>query len=117
MSDTNVCSLVGRLTRDPELSYIGEGTALCKFSIANNDKHKGKDNVSYFDITSFGKGAEIHKQYLRKGTQVSIVGKLRQNSFENKEGKKVSKIEIIASDVMFLGGNKKESGDSSFDFS
>ncbi len=104
--DINQVFLIGRLTRDPETRY-SSSTVICKFSIANNSGRDEKD-VSFFNIVTFGKTAEMCQQYLSKGKQVAIVGRLSQNRWE-KDGQTRSKVEIIANNIQFIG-SKGESG-------
>lgn len=103
----NQVILVGRLTRDAELRYSGGGLAICKFSLAVNRRKKSGeqwvDEVSYFDVTYFGKAAEAVNQYLQKGKQVAIQGELRQDRWEQ-DGQNRSKVEIVANNVQLLGG-------------
>jgi single-strand DNA-binding protein len=96
--DINHVMLVGRLTRDPELKYSGQGMAVCKIGIAVN---KNKDQPDYFDVTIFNKLAEICNQYLAKGKQIAVEGRLVQNRWEY-EGQKRTKVEIIANNIQFL---------------
>lgn len=106
--DINQVVLVGRLTRDPEYSVLkGNNTAICKFSIANSRGTQTPDAVSYFDIVAFGKTAELCNQYLRKGKQVIITGRLKQNRFQDQNGQNRSKVEITADNVQFLGGREE----------
>ena len=100
--DTNICILVGRLTRDPEISYTKSGTSIAKFSIAVNS---GKEQVSFFDITAWEKLANTCQQYLNKGKQVIVTGRLSQSRFTDKNGQNRSKIEIVANNVQFIGGD------------
>jgi single-strand DNA-binding protein len=104
--DINTITIVGRLTRDVELSYTSNtNTPVCKFSIANNNGKKDTDeSVSYFDIVAWNKTAEICSQYLKKGSQVVINGRISQSRFTDKNGQNRSKVEIIASSVQFVGG-------------
>ena len=114
MTDTNVTVLTGRLTKDIEVSYTQGGTAIGKLSLAvNRSVKKGDqwvDEVSFFDVTVFGKMAESLKQYLTKGKQVAVTGVLKQDRWE-KDGQKFSKVSILASSVQLLGG--KSDGTSS----
>ncbi len=114
-NDINSVVLIGRVTRDAELKYTNAGTAICKFSIASNKKRKsGNDyieEVSYFDITIWGKFAESISQYLNKGQQVCINGELRQNRWEQ-DGKARSKVEIVASNLQLIGSKNNSSGNS-----
>jgi single-strand DNA-binding protein len=101
---------MGNLTKDPELKFLPSGTAVCNFSIASNDKYKKDDEwidqVSYLDIVVFSRQAENCNEYLSKGRPVLIEGKLQQRRWEAKDGTKRSKIEIVASNVLFLGSGK-----------
>lgn len=106
--DINVVVLVGRLTRDCDVSSTPQGTSVCRFSVAVNRRKRTGDNswgdeVSYFDIVLWGKSAETLRKYLTKGRQVSIEGELRQNRWE-KDGQNHSKVEVIANNVQLLGG-------------
>ena len=110
--DLNHATLVGRLVRDPEIRYSQSGVAICKISVANNDNIKKDgnwtDEVSYFDVVVFGKQGENVEKYCKKGSQVAIEGRLRQNRWTDKEGQNRSKIEIVASSIQFLGGNGEQ---------
>lgn len=102
--DLNVVMVVGRLTRDPELSYTKENVPMCRFSVANNRGNQEGD-VNFFEVVAWNKTAEVVNQVLRKGSQVAIEGKLKQNKFQDKTtGQMRSGINIIASSVQFLGG-------------
>ena len=107
MADINHVVLVGRLTRNAELKYTNNGSAVSKFSIAINQRRKKDDQwvdeSHFFDIVLWGKTAESLNQYLVKGKQVGIEGQLRQNRWEQ-EGQARSKVEIFATNVMLLGG-------------
>ena len=120
MTDLNHVVLIGRLTRDlgideKDFGYVGNGMARANVSIAvNRSKKNGDqwiDEVSYFDITIWGKTAENLKPYLIKGKQVCIEGHLKQERWEH-EGQKRSKISIVADNVQLLGG-KSDGGQSS----
>jgi single-strand DNA-binding protein len=113
MRDINHVVLVGRLTRDAELKYTNNGTALSKFSLAVNRSIKRgdqwTDEVSFFDCTLWGKQAEAVSQYLTKGKQVAIDGELRQNRWEQ-DGQNRSKVEINANNLQLLGGSGGRGG-------
>lgn len=117
MTDINHVTLVGRLTRDVgaderSFAYLPSGQARANVSIAVNRSRKNGDQwveeVSYFDVTIWGKQAESLKPYLTKGKQIAIEGYLRQDRWE-KDGQKQSRITITATNVQLLGG-KAESG-------
>jgi single-strand DNA-binding protein len=112
-NDINSVTLVGRLTRDAELKYTGNNTAVCKFSIAVNRRGKSgdewRDEAHFFDITLWGRQGEAIQQYLTKGKQVGIQGELRQSRWEQ-NGQNRSKVEIHAINVQLLGGPGGSSG-------
>ena len=108
--DLNDTTLIGRLVREVEVKYTNSGTAIANISIANNDTVK-KDNqwiddVSFFDVVVFGSQAENCGKYLKKGSKIAVNGRLKQNRWE-KEGNKMSKIEIIAGSIQFLDSVEK----------
>ncbi len=104
-NDTNIVVLIGRLTRDSELKYTGGGTAVGRFSIAvNRNKRSGdqwEEEAHFFDITVWGRQAEALNPYLTKGRQVSILGELRQNRWEQ-DGQPRSRVEVVANNVQLL---------------
>ncbi len=108
MASINRVVLVGNLTRDPELRYLPSGTSVCNVGIAVNSRRKNQEGewveeASFFDVAVFGKQAENCSQYLEKGSQVAIDGRLRSSSWETSEGQKRSKVEVVADSVQFLG--------------
>ena len=113
--DLNNVVIVGRLTRDPEVKYTPNGQALARISIANNTSYTQnnelKEYVNYFDATVWGNQAVNCQKYLRKGSQVVIQGRLRQDRWEDKTtGKTVSKVEIQADSIQFLGSANGNGG-------
>jgi single-strand DNA-binding protein len=117
MQDTNICLLIGRLTRNAELKYTASGQAVTKFSIAVNrsvkDGDTWKDEANFFDITIWGKQGEslVNKDFLLKGKQVGITGELRQERWE-KDGQNRSKVGVVANHIQLLGGgNSGGNGD------
>lgn len=101
--------LIGHLGRDPEIKYTPDGLAICNFSIAATEKVKGEDKTQWFKIITFGKLAEICSQYLIKGKQVYVEGRLQTNEWEIKQGEKRFAVEVIASTMQMLG-TKSDSG-------
>ncbi len=105
MNNLNSILLEGNLVRNPELMYTPQGTPLCKFSIASNRFYKQNDEfqkeVSYFDVTTWSKIAEICGERLKKGRGVRVVGRLKQDRWEDPDGKSKSKVHIIANHVEF----------------
>jgi single-strand DNA-binding protein len=108
----NNVTLIGRLTRDSELKYSSGGAAIASLSIAVNSKKKQGDRwvdeVDYFDCTLFGKQAESLNQYLNKGKQIGITGRLKQNRWE-KDGQNYSKVVVIVNQIDLLGGTERQS--------
>jgi len=115
MSGINKVILIGRLGQDPELKYIGDnGSVVCNFSIATSERYKDKSGVQqekteWHRIVAWGKLAEICGEYLRKGRECYVEGKLSTRKWENKEGATQYTTEIVARDVQFLGS--KNDGD------
>jgi single-strand DNA-binding protein len=108
MPDLNKVILAGRLTRDPELSYLPSGTPLCKMGLAVSRFYKTQDgerkeDVTFLQVTAWNKLAEFCGQYLKKGRPVLIEGSLRSNEWEDKAtGQKRSMIEVTARSVQQL---------------
>lgn len=106
----NQVILLGRLTRDPEQRTTASGKNVVSFSIAV-DRQSQDDQADFFNITAWDKLGDLVMQYISKGRRVLIQGRLRQDSWEDKDtGKRQSRIEVTASDVTFLDG---PSGDNS----
>lgn len=106
----NQVILLGRLTRDPEQRTTASGKNVVSFSIAV-DRQSQDDQADFFNITAWDKLGDLVMQYLSKGRRVLIQGRLRQDSWEDKDtGKRQSRIEVTASDVTFLDS---PSGDNS----
>ena len=100
----NQVILLGRLTRDPEQRTTASGKNVVSFSIAV-DRQSQDDQTDFFNITAWDKLGDLVMQYLSKGRRVLIQGRLRQDSWEDKDtGKRQSRIEVTASDVTFLDG-------------
>ncbi len=105
----NKALIIGNLTRDPELKALPSGTKVCSFSIATNRVYKDKDgnrqeSSEFHNIAAFGRTGELAAQYLKKGSQVYVEGRLQTRSWEGKDGEKKYRTEIIADTVQF--GNR-----------
>jgi len=116
MAGINKVILVGRLGNDPEVRYTQDGSAVASFSIATSDEWKDKETgdkkerTEWHRIVAWRKLGEICGEYLSKGRQVYVEGKLQTRSWE-KDGVTRYTTEIVASDVQFLGG--RETGNTS----
>ena len=103
-NDLNQCNFIGRLGADPETRYAPNGDAICNFRIAVGWKTKEKEGAEWVRISAFGKLAEICGQYLKKGSQVFIGGKMSTRKWQDKEGRDQYTTEIRADQMQMLGG-------------
>ena len=117
----NSVSLIGRLTRDPDVRYGNESqTAVARFSIAIDRMpgRNGEKQTDFPNIVCFGKTAELVEKYMTKGRLVGITGRLQTGSYTNREGQKVFTTEVVADRVEFLDrGDRTESGNFSGGYS
>jgi single-strand DNA-binding protein len=109
--------IVGNITRDPELRSTPSGAQVCSFSVAVNRNYKDssgsqQESVSFIDCSAWGRAAEIIAQYAKKGSGILVSGRLEQRSWEDKEGQKRSRVEIVVEDFNFVGGSAGEGGGS-----
>jgi single-strand DNA-binding protein len=105
--DINRVTIVGRLTRDPELAHLPSGTAVLKLGVAVNGRQKDEagnwiDKPNFFDVKVFGNQADALNNHLAKGRRVGVDGRLDWSSWEAQDGTKRSKVEIVAQSVQFL---------------
>ena len=106
----NKVIIVGNLGQDPETRYMPSGSAVTNFTVATNeswkDKQTGeqKDRTEWHRVAMFGRLAEVAAEYLRKGSQVYIEGKLRTRKWQDRDGKDRYTTEIIADEMQMLGG-------------
>ena len=114
MASFNKVMLMGNLTRDPELRFITNGSAVASFGLAVNRKFKQgdewKDDVCFVDITVWGKQGENCAEYLSKGRPAFVEGYLKFSTWES-EGQKRNKLEVVANTVQFLGSRNDSSTD------
>ena len=100
MAYDNTLTVIGNVTRDPELVFLSSGTALCKFSVADNQrKADGEDEAHYFDCVAWRELGEHIAESFQKGQRVIVHGKLVQNRWETDQGEKRSKVEITVEDA------------------
>ena len=116
MANFNKVMLMGNLTRDPELRYTANGSAVAGFGLAVNRKFKQgdewKDDVCFVDITAWGKQGENCAEYLSKGRPVFVEGYLKFSTWES-DGQKRNKLEVVANTVQFLGSRDGSQGGAS----
>lgn len=123
----NKVILIGRLTRDPELRYTSSNIATCTFSVAVDRpfaNQNGEREADFINIVVWRKQAENCKNYLTKGSQVAIDGRIQTRNYDDKDGKKVYVTEVVADNVQFLGtkgsnGGSNQNADNTtpYDFS
>jgi single-strand DNA-binding protein len=113
MASFNRVVLVGNLTRDPELRYIPSGTAVSEIGLAVNDRVKKGDQwvdeTTFVDVTLWGRTAEVANEYLSKGSNILIEGRLKLDTWE-KDGQKRSKLRVVAEKMQMLGGKGEGGG-------
>jgi single-strand DNA-binding protein len=116
MASFNKVILMGNLTRDPQMKYLPSQTAVVEFGVACNRKFKtqsgeDKEEVTFVDCTSFGKQAEVINQYFTKGKPIFIEGRLKYDSWEDKQGGgKRHKITVVIENFQFVGGREGGGG-------
>jgi single-strand DNA-binding protein len=114
----NSVVIVGNLTRDPELRATPSGTSVCSLRVAVNDRVKDPntgewgDKPNYFDVDVFGGQGERCAQYLSRGRQVAVSGRLRWREWEAQDGQKRQAVSIVADNVQFIGPREAAGGGS-----
>lgn len=121
MSSTNIVIILGNLTRDPQLNYLPSQTPVVDFGVATNRRYKTADGedreeTCFMDCACFGPRAEVINQYLTKGSPVFIEGRLKYESWDDKEtGAKRSKLVVVVERFEFVGGRGDGNGDGGGD--
>ncbi|HSB27710.1 MAG TPA: single-stranded DNA-binding protein [Pyrinomonadaceae bacterium] len=110
----NKIIIVGNLGRDPELRYTAQGTPVCSFTMATNERRKDRngemqDHTTWFRITMWNRLAETASQYLHKGKSVYIEGRLRVDEYVDRDGKPRYALEVFGTDMQFIGSRQDES--------
>jgi single-strand DNA-binding protein len=114
MAGNDICKVlvIGRMARDCDLKQTKTGTMVGSFSLANNRTYTSngekKETVSFFDCVIWAKSAEILDQYAHKGSKLAVTGYLQTRSWEDKDGGKRSKTEIVVEEFNFLDGKKQD---------
>ena len=111
----NKIILVGNLGKDPELRYTPQGTAVCSFSLATNEKRRDKSGefqniATWFKVTLWGNQAETASKYLSKGRPIYVEGRLRIEEWTDRDGNNRQSLEVNATDMQFLGGQDRGEG-------
>lgn len=121
MASLNKVMLIGNLTRDPEVKYTPKGTALTEIGLAINRNYttadgERREEVTYVDVSFFGKQAEVLGQWMKKGRPLYVEGRLRLDSWDDKEsGKKQYRLRITGEEFQFLGSKNEGGGGGQYD--
>lgn len=113
----NKIILSGNLTKDPEVRYTPNGKAFAKTSIAVNRRFKnpqGNYDSDFFNLVAWDKTAEFFGKYLRKGSRILVEGRLQNNIYTDKEGKKHYSEDVVVENVEFAGGKSANKSDDGF---
>ena len=113
MASFNRITIVGYLGRDPELRYTPDGTPVCDFSVATTERRKDRsgemqDVTTWFRVTVWRRQAELAGQYLSKGRQVYVEGRLVQREYQDRDGNTRYSLEVTATDLQFIGSRGEE---------
>jgi len=117
MANFNKVIIAGNLTRDPELRYTPKGTAVARITLAVNRTYSSseggekKEEVSFVDVDVWGRQAEVISQYMKKGRPLLVEGRLKQDTWEDKNTKqKQSKLKVVLESFSFIDSNRSEGG-------
>ena len=104
----NKVQLIGRLGQDPEIINLDSGKKLAKFTVATNDSYKNAngervEDTQWHNVVAWGKTAEIIENYVTKGKEIAVEGKLTHRSYEDKEGIKRYSTEVVCNELLLLG--------------
>jgi single-strand DNA-binding protein len=107
--------LIGNVGREPEQRYTQQGTQLATFSVAVNNRRRNPDGsfseeTEWYRVTAFGRLAEVCLQYVQKGSSVFVDGRLRMDRWTGQDGQPRYTLDVVASDVQFIGGTRERDG-------
>lgn len=104
----NKVQLIGRLVDDPTLRYTKSNIAVANYTIAINTGYGEKQQTDYINISTWGKTGEFVSNYFKKGQAIAIVGRLKNNNYEDKNGNKKYTTEVVTEEIQFVGDKKQE---------
>lgn len=119
MANLNKVLLLGNVTRDPEVRYTPKGSAVCDLGVAVNrayttDSGEKREEVTFVDVTLWGRTAEVASEYLKKGRPVFIEGRLQMDTWDDKQtGQKRTRLRVVAENMQLLGGRPPGGGEAS----
>ena len=112
----NKCTLIGRLTRDPEVRYAqgDNAMAIARYSLAVDRRFKrdGEPDADFINCVAFGKAGEFAEKYLKKGTKIAVVGRIQTGSYTNKDGQKVYTTDVVVEEQEFAESKNSGSSDN-----
>ena len=116
--------LMGRLTRDPNISYSqgGDNMAIARFTLAVDRRGRRQDGADqqtadFIGCVCFGRQAEFAEKYLRQGTKIAVTGRIQTGSYTNKDGQKVYTTDVVLDDIEFAESKNTQGGDSNYSYS
>jgi single-strand DNA-binding protein len=118
MANLNKVLLLGNVTRDPEVRYTPKGSAVCDLGVAVNrayttDSGEKREEVTFVDVTLWGRTAEVASEYLKKGRPVFVEGRLQMDTWDDKQtGQKRTRLRVVADNMQLLGGRPSGGGDA-----
>jgi single-strand DNA-binding protein len=118
MANLNKVLLLGNVTRDPEVRYTPKGSAVCDLGVAVNrayttDSGDKREEVTFVDVTLWGRTAEVASEYLKKGRPVFIEGRLQMDTWDDKQtGQKRTRLRVVADNMQLLGGRPSGGAES-----
>ena len=105
----NRITLIGNLTKDPETRTTPNGNTVCSFTVAVNRKKVSEPQTDFFRVNAWGKLGELCARFLGKGRKVAVVGELQARTYDNKDGKTMLSLDVIADEVEFLSPKEADS--------
>ncbi len=115
--------LMGRLTRDPNISYSqsGDNMAIARFTLAVDRRGRRQDGADqqtadFIGCVCFGRQAEFAEKYLRQGTKIAVTGRIQTGSYTNKDGQKVYTTDVVLDDIEFAESKNAQGGDSNYSY-
>jgi len=118
MANLNKVLLLGNVTRDPEVRYTPKGSAVCDLGVAVNrtyttDSGEKREEVTFIDVTLWGRTAEVASEYLKKGRPVFVEGRLQMDTWDDKQtGQKRTRLRVVADNMQLLGGRPPGGGEA-----
>lgn len=108
----NKVILMGRLTRDPEIRYTQDQKAVARFALAVDRRFSQQKEADFFNCTAFGKLAEFAEKYLKKGVKILLSGRIQNDNYTNRDGQKVTAVQIIVDEIEFAESKAATEGRS-----